>query len=164
MTSHISDTTSRYLRPVLATSDGLVVMPSMIPCAAASRTSATSPVSMKNFMGLSLQDALVDGASAALVGGGRLERAAALDRDVGGRAAGTLDARAAAQPQLERGDGVLEPVETLPRRGGLGGEPLELHCQRGQLGPRHAWSIWIRPRRVNGCDAPCVRGGPRGDQ
>src|SRR5437870_4559204 len=50
MISHISMTTSRYLRPLLATSDGFVVMPSMSPRALASRTSATSPVSMKNFM------------------------------------------------------------------------------------------------------------------
>src|SRR5688572_18587481 len=48
--SHISTTTSRYLRPDLAISDGLVVIPSTRPMACASRTSRTSPVSMKNFM------------------------------------------------------------------------------------------------------------------
>src|SRR3954470_499674 len=48
--SQISSRTSLNLRPVLATSDGLVVTPSTSPMAAASRISLTSAVSMKNFM------------------------------------------------------------------------------------------------------------------
>ena len=42
--------TSRNLRPVLATSDGLVVTPSTSPIAAASLISSMSAVSMKNFI------------------------------------------------------------------------------------------------------------------
>jgi hypothetical protein len=47
-TSQISSSTSRNLRPVLATSDGFVVTPSTRPMAAASLISRTSAVSMKN--------------------------------------------------------------------------------------------------------------------
>ncbi len=43
--------TSRNARPVLATSEGLVVTPSTTPMAAASRISLTSAESMKIFMG-----------------------------------------------------------------------------------------------------------------
>src|SRR5689334_11455004 len=43
-------TTSLYLRPLLAMSDGFVVTPSTSPMACASRISPTSPVSMKNFI------------------------------------------------------------------------------------------------------------------
>ena len=49
-TSQISNRTSLNLRPVLATSDGLVVTPSTRPMAAASLISFMSAVSMKNFM------------------------------------------------------------------------------------------------------------------
>ena len=48
--SQISSSTSRNLRPLLATSDGLVVTPSTRPIAVASLISFTSAVSMKNFM------------------------------------------------------------------------------------------------------------------
>ena len=48
--AQISATTSMKLRPLLATSDGLVVTPSTRPVAARSLMSATSAVSMKNFM------------------------------------------------------------------------------------------------------------------
>jgi hypothetical protein len=46
----ISSSTSRNLRPVLATSDGFVVTPSTMPISWALRISPTSAVSMKNFM------------------------------------------------------------------------------------------------------------------
>ena len=48
--SQISSKTSRNLRPVRATSDGLVVTPSTRPMAVASLISLTSAVSMKNFI------------------------------------------------------------------------------------------------------------------
>src|SRR5229473_1701036 len=48
--AQISRTTSRKLRPLFATSDGLVVTPTTRPVAARSRISARSAVSIKNFM------------------------------------------------------------------------------------------------------------------
>src|SRR5215475_11658646 len=50
-TSQISSSTSLNRLPVLATSDGFVVTPSMMPWAAHSLISLISAVSMKNFMG-----------------------------------------------------------------------------------------------------------------
>src|SRR3546814_14193591 len=52
-TSQISAITSAIGRPDLAISDGLVVTPSTIPVLARSRISATSAVSMKNFIAAS---------------------------------------------------------------------------------------------------------------
>ena len=49
-TEQISATTSVNLRPVLATSDGLVVTPSSMPVAASALISSMSAVSIKNFI------------------------------------------------------------------------------------------------------------------
>src|SRR5229473_313794 len=62
--AQISRTTSRKLRPVLATSEGLVVTPSTSPVAVRSAISARSAVSMKNFIRAAL--ALVSPAAGCL--------------------------------------------------------------------------------------------------
>src|SRR4051794_23416176 len=109
ISSQISTTTSLYLRPLLAISDGLVVTPSTRPMAAASRISPTSPVSMKNFIG-SLPRAML---------GNGLEPL----RCVLGRFFAHLVAR---QLRAQLGTGTGQIFEATPGTPGLVGDLLEL--------------------------------------